>query len=858
MNKNERKPKKEEKRKKQKRKKKKAKSKKKEKKEKKKKGNMLVGRGQQTESAIQQFSVARGAVVVVARLPALASLVSVEITLTTPREARMLVGVRDASRLAVQPSAQVLLRDAVLSPNSPTVRIVAPPFVAAAFGIERAVVVVSDTACALSVRVVTARGAEITDAHFADVRAELRLYRNGLRARTVQPYGAYTARLVDVSDPSATMPVPVLTTGGAVASAFVELDRVHTAEAPQTQTPLTLSSARAGDVPPCSATFAFVPAVARLVPRAVGDITEFALEFGGTASGTVSGTSAGTAGGTSAGASGSVVPTLLVGTDEVACTTVAPGVFAARLPMGEEIRIARIVADGESQYFELAAPMVLAAPAVATSAEIVDAADVAREAYARVRLVLRAADASTIVPTTVPALVSVTSIDGTVSDASATVVSGEIVVALIEPTRVFSVHIGAGTVCASGATCAALVATLPLSYGETFVLCTCAGASRVFGAATAATSAIQRVSYAARRTFDAHASSVAVDASGSSVSVSSLSSLSFDAGFSGSATTLVLTSDVATSGRKRVGTAQLALGAGLGGVSVSVPVYADVLGTGVAILDASNVTATYADSTSGRSTGGRADSLRASTLRSLFVRAAQGVSCRSGSMRVSGATPSATASATPTTNFVDGGVECTFPTGLSLAPGVTYKLELRDAVVDVGDERVLGVNADVAFGAPTIALVAHGSAATNMGLPSEPSTRVVPFDASDARFSAPPQQTLRTVYVRAQIAGAAAGAAVGFVGASAVGVSTDSGATFVPCAAFDSLGVGAQQNLILGLGGPYFRRVPCIVGGATSHALLGVFVGTAVDTARVKVAVDGLVLDSGLGSDARLVSVSAA
>jgi hypothetical protein len=806
---------------------------------------MLVGRGQQTESAIQQFSVARGAVVVVARLPALASLVSVEITLTTPREARMLVGVRDASRLAAQPSAQVLLRDAVLSPTSPTVRVVASPFVAAAFGIERAVVVVSDAACALSVRVVTVRGAEIADAHFADVRAELRLYRNGLRARTVQPYGAYTARLVDVSDPSATMPVPVLTTGGAVASAFVELDRVHTAEAPQTQTPLTLFSARAGDVPPCSATFAFVPAVARLVPRAVGDITEFALEFGAQG-GTTSGTSAGTAG---------AVPTLLVGTDEVACTTVAPGVFAARLPMGEGIRIARIVADGESQYFELAAPMVLAAPAVATSAEIVGAADVARDAYARVRLVLRAADASTIVPTTVPALVSVTSIDGTVSDASATVVSGEIVVALIEPTRVFAVHIGAGTVCASGATCAALVATLPLSYGETFVLCTRAGASRVFGAATAATAAVQRVSYAARRTFDAHVSSVAIDASGSSgSSVSSLSSLSFDAGFSGSATTLVLTSDVATSGRKRVGTAQLALGAGLGGASVpaSVPVYADVLGTGVAILDASNVTATYADGTSGTSTSGRAGALRASTLRSLFVRAAQGVSCRSGSMRVSGATPSAT----PTTSFVDGGVECTFPTGLSLAPGVTYTLELRDAVVDVGDERVLGVNADVAFGAPTIALVAHGSAATNMGLPSEPSTRVVPFDASDARFSAPPQQTLRTVYVRARIAGAGAAAAVGFVGASAVGVSTDSGATFVPCAAFDSLGVGAQQNLILGLGGPYFRRVPCIVGGAVGPALLGVFVGTAVETARVRVAVDGLVLDSGLGSDARLVSAA--
>jgi hypothetical protein len=194
-------------------------------------------------------------------------------------------------------------------------------------------------------------------------------------------------------------------------------------------------------------------------------------------------------------------------------------------------------------------------------------------------------------------------------------------------------------------------------------------------------------------------------------------------------------------------------------------------------------------------------------------------------------------------------VRCTFADGRALVAGTAYTLTMTDATVLLGATTVPGVRAAATFGSAAFALVAHGSAQGNMGLGTDPSTRAVAFDPADTpRFAAPAGSNLRTLYVRATLK--AGGAAVGFVGARAVGVSTNGGASFAACGAFDALGVGAQEDLVRGLAGPYFRRAP----RADGPALLGVFLGGGlVALSGVVVAVDGLALEAGLGQDARLL-----
>lgn len=712
----------------------------------------------------------------VGTLVALTALDHVELTLMTTGGARVMVGVRDATRTSEQPSAHVLARDVALSSASPVARIVASMHAAASFAFERVVVVVADAPCTLAARVVTAR-ATPTETPFTDLHAELRLYRAGLRARTVEPYSAYTARLVDLYDPAATLPQPSVVSS----SGSIEASTVYTTAA---EASLTLSSSRIGTVPACTSVLLFVSASARLTPRVVGATSVFALDF----------PSAPTA-----------APTLLANGAEFPCVALSPGVFSAALPTGTAITIARLVVDGERQHFELVAPMVLTAPAVATKARIVDEPSVAASAYARLRVRLFTVDDAQLSALSVPALVSVTSIGGAVSDAPVTVVSGEVVVTLLEPTRVFAVDIPAGSVCASGAVCGALRASLPLSLGTVFGVCTPA---RIFGNGTST------VAFAARCTFDTGVSSVGID--------EQITSLVFESGFSGTATSITCTSRIAASARRHVASARIA--------STAAKVYAEVLGTDVALFDASRAVATYAD---GRVITGRASSLRASNIQSLHVPFVEGVTVISG---VTSVTPS-----TPSGLTLHAGVSCSFAP-LALAPAAVYTIQVRDATVSIGEDVVVGVSADVPFGAPRIALVAFGSANSNMGLSTDPSVRVVTFDRSDARFSVPPT-TLRTIYVRGETA-----SPVGFVSAKAVLVSTNGGDSFVACADFDSLALFEQQALVRGLAGPYFRRVP-LVGGV---ALLGVFVGNSVAAASVVVAVDGLALESSIGQDARL------
>lgn len=738
---------------------------------------MLVSRGAVAAESTAHVSVQRGVAVAVATLAPLAAPVHVELTLTTRGATSVLVGVRDASRPNAQPSAHVLARDVALSPAAPFARVLAPPHAAVSFAFERVVVVVADAPCSLAARVVSAR-ASPSDTPFMDIRAELRLYRGALRARTVEPYAAYTARLVDVSDPSATLVAPVVT----ASSGTVERTTVYTTAA---EASLTLASSRDGAVPPCTAVLRFASSSARLTPRVVGATTEFALEFA---------------------SAPSAVPTLEANGAEFACTALSPGVFSAALPTGTPIGIRRLVVDGESQHFVLVESMVLPAPAQASKAAFIDA--VSSSAYVRVRVRLLASDDTPLTVLSAPPLVTVTSIGGAVFDASAAVVAGEVVVTLLEATRVFSVAIPAGAVCSGGAVCPALRASVALAAGTVFGVCVPA---TIFGNGTTT------VAFAARCTFDSGASSVAVDAA--------VTSIAFTGGFSGTATS-VTCSGVTTSGRSQVASARID--------GTIAAVYAEVLGTGVALLDASRAVATYAD---GRVATCPSSSLRATGLRSLVVPAADGVEVLDGALGVSPAVTSVLA--------IRSGLSCTLAP-LALAPGSTYTMQLRNATVAVGGEVVVGVSADVVFGAPTVALVRYGSAASNMGLGADPSTRVVAFDVADARFVRPVDATIRTLYVRAEVAASP----VGFVSASAVLVSTDGGTRFVACAAFDSLPLVAQQSLVRGLAGPYFRRVP-LVGGV---ALLGVFVGAAVSASSVVVAVDGLALESSLGQDARLTA----